>query len=260
MRLNGIDYLLWAAGFLAEIVLLVVLLARRRARSFPFFTAWISENIVTAIVLYIVSRHGSKHAYLLVYLWTGCLDLGLQLAVFFELASHVFRPVGKWAPDIRDTFVGLICGSTVIAVGVTLLTTPPSRTWLRGLIIRGNFSSSVLMSELFVGMVVLSTTARLPWKTHVARIAQGLGFYSLIGIVTEAGHSLFGLDHSAVVSTALSYVRMSSFVFCTGYWIVMLWREAPAPRPLPEAMRMQLLGLHRRLEWDLGKIRGWKRS
>jgi len=260
MSLNGIDYLFWAAGFLAEVLLLVVLIARHRVRSFPFFTAMISESIVTTVILYFLSRYGTKGAYAVGYFWTGFVDLTLQVLVFFELASHVFKPVGKWAPDIRDTFVGLICGSSVIAVSVTLLTTPPAKTWLQGLIIRGNFLSSVLMVELFVGMVVLSSTARLPWKTHVARIAQGMGAYSLVGIVTEAGHSLFGLDHSAAVATAFSYAGMSSFVFCLGYWIVMLWRDAPAPQPLPEKMRLQLAGLHRRIEWDLDKIRDWKKS
>ena len=260
MHLTGIDYLLWAAGFLLEAVLLVILLWRRRARSFPFFTAWIAETIVTEVILYIIYRYGTKQAYLVGYLWAGCIDLGLQLCVFYELASHVFRPVGRWAPDVRRSFAGIVGVSVIIAVGLTWLTTPPSRTWMRTLVIRGNFSSSVLMSELFVGMVVLSATVKLPWKTHVARISQGLGVYSVIGILTEAGHSLFGLDRAARMSTAFSYIRISSFLLCVGYWIVMLWREAPAPRPLPEEMRVQLVGLQRRVEWDLQKIRVWKRS
>lgn len=260
MHVTGIDYLLWAGGFLAEAVLLVVLLIRHRARSFPFFTSWVVEFIATTAILYFVYRHGSKHAYLVAYLWTGSVDLVFQLCVFYELASHVFRPVGKWAPDVRRSFAGIICVSVVIALGLTWLTTPPSRTWMRTLLIRGNFSSSVLMSELFVGMVVLSATVKLPWKTHVARISQGFGVYSVLGILTETGHSLYGLDRTVRISAAISYIRISSFLLCVGYWIVMLWRDAPAPRPLPEEMRRQLAGLQRVVAWDLQRVREWKRS
>jgi hypothetical protein len=259
MHLTGIDYLFWAAGFLADLILVVVLFVRHRAHHFPFFTLLVIETVVTTAVLFLVSRYGSKHGYLIGYLSTGCLDVALQLCVFYELASHVFRPVGKWASDVRLSFAGLVCGSVVVAWGLTWLTTPPARTWMRSLIIRGNFFSSVLMSELFVGMLVLSATVKLPWKTHVARISQGLGAYSVIGVLTEAGHSLFGLDGTARLPTAFSYVRISSYLLCVGYWIVMLWRDAPAPRPLPEPMRRQLAGLQRRVTWDLQRIRLWER-
>lgn len=258
MQLNGIDYFLWAASFLAEVALLVVLFVRHRARSFPFFTTYAAELVATTIILFLTYRYGSTHAYLVAYLSTGCVDLALQLCVLYELASHVFRPVGKWASDVRRSFIGIVCISVVIAVGLTWLTHPPARTWVRTLLIRGNFSSSILMSELFVGMVVLSATVKLPWKTHVARISQGLGVYSVVGIVTEAGHSLFGQDRAVLFSAVLSYLRISSFILCTGYWVVMLWRDAPASRPLPEEMQTQLLSLQRRVGWDVRRIREWK--
>ncbi len=66
----------------------------------------------------------------------------------------------------------------------------------------------------------LSGMAGLPWKTHVARIAQGLGFYSMVGILTEAGHNVFSRD-SATYQT-LSYLRMTTYLLSASYWIVML--------------------------------------
>jgi len=40
---------------------------------------------------------------------------------------------------------------------------------------------------------------------------------------------------------------------------VMLWREAPAPKELPEEMRRQLFTLQARVEYDLRKFRALKR-
>jgi hypothetical protein len=122
---------------------------------------------------------------------------------------------------------------------------------------RGNLFSSALQCELFVGMIAFSATASLPWKTHVARIAQGLGFYSLIGILTEAGHNV--LPRNTTLYETLTYLRMTTYLICASYWIVMLWLNAPAPQELPDETRRQLFTLQRQVEYDLRKLRALKR-
>jgi hypothetical protein len=260
LHLTGIDFLLWAAGFFGHIVLLAVLLVRDRARTFPIFTTLIVANVVKTLALYlIVHNHGSKHSYLVAYSSLAVLDLLLQLGVVYELASHVFRPLGKWTPEVRNSSIWIVGISAAIAICLTYLSnTPPSHTWLQGQLIRGNFFSAALISELFVGMIVLSLTVRLPWKTHVARISQGFGFYSIVCILIEAGHSYLGMDHDARISSTLSRIRMVAYLISVGYWIVMLWLDAPAPKELSEEMRLQLISLQRKLEYDLRKLRTWR--
>jgi hypothetical protein len=126
-------------------------------------------------------------------------------------------------------------------------------------IIKGTFFSSACMSELFVGMIVLAVKAGLPWKTHVARISQGLGVYSIIDVLIEAGHSYLGLERDSQAYTTLSQVRMTAYLLCLAYWIVMLWRSAPDPKRLPENMRGQLIRLQNMADSDLQMIRGRER-
>ncbi len=260
MHLTGIDLLFWAAGFFSHIALLVVLWTRHRAAIYPFFTTLITSNVIRSVALYFVAEDGSRHVYLVVYLSLAVLDMTLQFGILYEMASHVFRPLGKWAPDARIGFVWIVSVSIAIALALTWLSAlPPAHTWLRALLFRGNFFSAVLMTELFVGMIALSVTVRLPWKTHVARISQGLGFYSLICILIEAGHCYFGMVYDARISADLSYLRMTAYLISVGYWIVMLWLDAPAPRELPGEMRMQLFTLQRRVEYDLRRLRTWRR-
>ena len=117
---------------------------------------------------------------------------------------------------------------------------------------------AVLMSELFVGMLALSATVGLPWKTHVARIAQGLGAYSIVCVVTDAISSYFGNEPH--IFAVLASIRNTASIICEGYWIVMLWQEAPAPRELPESMLAQIYALQQQVEYDLARIRNWRRS
>lgn len=258
MHLTGFDLTLWAAGFIGHLLLLMVLLVRRRIAIFPLFTTLIATNLFRTIVLYFVFHYGTSAAYFYTFWSLAVLDTGLQFAVVYGMFSHIFRPSGEWSCDVKRNFVWLVCGSVAIASGLTLLASPPTNLWIQSLVIRGSFLSSVLMSELFVGMLSLSVMVGLPLKTHVARISAGLGVYSMVDIVVEAGHSYFAEGHGMLSYGALSHIRISVYSCCLMYWIVMLWRDAPPMRELPNGLKQHLFTLQKNLEYDLRKFRSGK--
>lgn len=257
MQLTGTDLHFWAAGLLIHSLLLLLLLMRRRAKTFPVFTTLIATNIINALVLYEIASHGTDHIYMIGYFAFATIDLVLQFAVTYELATHVFRPTGTWAPDVRTGFLLLVMGSIAVATFLAYLTAPAEKTWLGAVLDRGNIFTSALQCELFVGMIAFSTTARLPWRTHVARISQGLGFFSLIGLLTDAENSQ--VARNSALFQALTYIRMTTYLFCAVYWTVMVYLDAPEQKELPEEMRRQLFTLQARLEYDLRKLRALKR-
>jgi hypothetical protein len=258
--LTGLELLFWAAGLGAHLTLIGVLLIRRRFRVFPIFTAFIIANIVRTAVLVLVRFFGTKASYFYTFWSLGVPDAGLQLSVVYEMYFLTFRPLGVWARDLRSAFVWLVTVSIAVAAGLTWMATPHARLWMQVVVIKGNFFSSAWMSELFVGMVVLAVNAGLPWKTHVARISQGLGVYSIIDVLIEAGHSYFGVGRNTQTYTTLSQFRMSAYLFCVAYWIIMLWRNAPDPKRLPENLRGQLIHLLKMVDPDLQRIRTRRRS
>jgi len=255
VHLTGIDLLFWAASFLGHLILLSVLFFRRRAREFPIFTTLISANIARTIVLFLIEQHGTKANYFYTYWSLAVLDVTLQLGVVYEMTSLIFRPLGAWASDIKRSLVVWIAGSITLAAGLTWLASPPTRLWIQTAMIRGNFFSAALLSELFVGMIVLSVIAGLPWKTHVARISQGLGTYSIATVLIETGRTYFGLKRDTRTYDELSHARIAIYLVCVVYWIIMLWREAPPPRELSEHMRGQLSALQRQVERQLQSLR-----
>lgn len=255
MHLTGLDLLFWAAGFGAHLTLLGVLLIRGRFRTFPIFTAFILSNLGRTVALYFVEHHGNRTSYFYTFWSLGILDTVLQLAVVYEMYSRTFRPLGAWARDIRGTFAWIAAVTIAVAAGLTWMAAPHARLWMQVAVIKGNFFSSVAMSELFVGMIALSVKAGLPWKTHVARISQGLGAYSMIDLVIETGHSYFGVGRNTQIYALLSHFRMSAYLICVAYWIVMLWHNAPDQRKLPDSLRGQLIRLQNVVDSDLERIR-----
>lgn len=244
MHPTGLDFFFWALGFVEQCVLLAVLLYCRRAARFPVFATWIAFEVVQTIALYFTFRLGSQHTYFYTYWSFAFVDMTLQVAVAYELAGQVFRPLGPWAPDVKRIFAFLIAISLLIASALTWLAAPPARFLRSAIVIRGNFFSSVLMGELFVAMVALSVIMGLPWRTHVARLAQGFGVHSIFCIVTEGAHSYFGAGGASYAW--VSHARMALYCLCVAYWIVAIARKEPEPRKLPEQLRVELSGLQRR--------------
>jgi hypothetical protein len=59
------------------------------------------------------------------------------------------------------------------------------------------------------------------------------------------------LEHDGLTYTTLSHFRMTMYLFCLAYWIVMLWRNSPDSKRLPEDLRGQLIRLQNMLDSDL---------
>jgi hypothetical protein len=259
MHLSAFDRLLWATGFVGQGILLSVLFARGRAKSFHIFTTMVARTFIGTAILYFVFTYGSHRAYYDGYWISGTLDMLLQLGVVYEIARHVFAPLGQWAPDIRRSFIQLVGSSIVVDIVLTALASPAKRSAMETVIARGTFFSSMLMAELFVGLVALSATAGLPWRTHVARIAQGQGAYSFVGILFDITTSWMGWAHQANVIHTLTQVRIGGYLCVLTYWIGTLWQEAPESRALSDSVRGQIFQLNRQIEYDLGRIRGWRK-
>jgi hypothetical protein len=259
MHLSAIDRFLWATGFAEQIILLGVLFFRGRARAFPMFTALIAFSLFETFFGSIFYSFGSHRAYYYAYWSMGVIDMLLQAGLVYEIARHVFAPLNRWAPDVRKAFTTMVWASVLIAIAFATLASPVKVNVTQRIIARGTLFSSTLMTELFVGLVVLSATAGLPWRTHVARIAQGAGIYAFASVLYDVcGIWLkWGQDAHTIRSLSQGLIGVSLTTFA--YWIISLWQEAPEPGKMPESMRVRFIQLNRQLEYDLGRIRGWRK-
>lgn len=244
MHLTGLDLLFWAAGFAAHLILLLVLLIRKRVKTFPVFTLLVTLNVARTVALFLIQRYSTRSVYFYSFWSLAVIDVALQLGVIYEMASRIFRPEGHWAIDVRRGMLGWTVASIAVAAGFASLPTPPAKIWEQVVMIRGNLFSDALLSELFVGLIVLSAQSGLPWKTHVARITQGLGVYSLATLAIEMARTYFGLKAGTNVYDELTRLRMAIYLTCVTFWIVMLWRQAPTAREMSERMRREVSSLN----------------
>jgi hypothetical protein len=257
MPLSSFDQCMWAAGFLGHVLLLSVIFYKKRQVEFPVFTALIAFNVLRSCLLHIVlSRHSEM--YFTMYWSLAAVDGFLGFAILYESASIVFRPTGVWAQDIKGALWVILLLSVGVGVLLTWVVAPATRFGFQVPILRGKFLAATLMTELFVGIMALSARAGLAWRTHVARICQGLGFYSAFCVVTDTVLAYHGTQRDSALYQEFSHLRILFYLACLVFWIVALWLQAPEPRKMPEAVHQQLVVLQARLNADLGRLRAWR--
>jgi hypothetical protein len=245
MQLSVLARVLWAAGFCELLALTLVLLLRRRWRTFPFFTAYIAFQTIEIVALYGIHRWGSNHDYFWAY-WAGALlDLLLQLSVLFELAQAVLRPTGTWVRDARRMFLLLAIAGTVIAAVVSWGVNPTLPTTLDNWIEKGNLFASMLVAQLLFATSLASSRLGLAWRHHVMGIATGWMLWAAVSLFVEAAYSYFGPNWHGVI---LDDVRILAFQAATIYWMVIMWLPEPKERTLSPEMQSYLLELQQHLE------------
>jgi hypothetical protein len=251
MNFSFLDNVLWAAAFIANAALLLVLVRKERWREFHVFTSWIIFQVLQNFALFSIYRYGSALAYAIVY-WSGAvLDFALQIAVVFEIARIVLRPTGTWLRDARSRF--LLFGSlgALLAACVAFVVHPSAYGSLDAWEIRGNLFTSTCICELFLVMMMSANRLGLQWNNHVMGLGRGLTAWAMVSFCVDALQGLLGRSSFFNI---LDETRTIAWIGAVVYWFV-IFRKPQAERlPLSPAMQQYLIELHVRVQYDVDKV------
>jgi hypothetical protein len=248
------EFALQAAGFAGHVLLLFVLLLRRLAGRFPWFTAFVCFEVGRSLVLFPAEIHLIPVPYFAFYWALAVVDYFLSLAVIYEIAWSVFRPLGVWARDVRTKLSGWIGAGIAFAVWITYEASPPTRSAYQTLVIKGDFFIGIVMLELFTILMVISSDAGLVWRHHARNIADALAAYSIVIVVVDWAHNYYGSNPA--IYAWLSTARIIAYLMVLVYWIVTLWLPEPPRKCVTPEMRTKIFALRARLASDLSKVKG----
>jgi hypothetical protein len=253
MNLSTWDNALWAAGFIGHVALVLVLVIRKRVREFPVFTGYIGFQALTTILLFLVSRDGTRHGYFLVYWITGFTDYIFQIAVIFEVARDVLRPTGTWVRDARRAFLAWGLGGLMAAATLALQIGPPQSKVFDLWDVRVTVFTSLLTCGLFLSMSAAANRLGLQQRSYVFALGQGFFAWTFCSLLEEFGHAIFGWDREFVIFV---HVRMIVYLLVLVYWMVAFWLPEKARAPLSPEMKAYLVSLHEKVQYDLESVNG----
>ncbi len=215
---------LWAACFLGNAALFVVLFIRGRFRTVPWFTAWVGFNLIYTLVLFAAYRLGSKQAYTLLY-WGGAfLDLALQVSIVLEIARYVFRRGKTWVGGAKNLLLWSGFASGVAGVAMGLWMTPLASSRLDAWESRVDLGATVLICLLFTAVLVFSERFGVSWRSVVLREGYGVAGWSICSFVTDTLHAYW---RTAEHFTFLEQLRVVFYLVALFYWMVIFWLPEP---------------------------------
>ena len=212
------NHLIWAAGLLGHVLLLVVLFTRHRVARFPWFTLLIFFYLLRSVGLAATLHFSGHPAHRFAILILDSTDVLLQCAVLAELAWIALRPLGGIR---RFTLPLLLVGSAVLIV---MRLAPAGYTSLRMDLVLLHFLLSVLMVEWAVMLAFLLRPLRLSWRSHVSAITFGFGIYSA-ALLAGGGYFTIGREMSDYVF--FSFFRISVYLLILLWWAISLWLPEP---------------------------------
>lgn len=233
---------LWTLTFAAQLVLLVVLLGRDRARRFPWFTIGIIMMALRLLASRMLFGRMPSITLSEIFVVMAAASAAVGFLVVLEMARRAFASVrrGRW----------LLCALAVLAVGGGALAAwgpwPAWKTLTADSLLADmrlmqmaaqklDMLVDMLTIELGLLVVLLGRRCGAGWQTHVYRIVIGLstasiaqlgaqGFWQHIA-KTAVPHSQAEYDHILGMRDKLFNVNGAIYVAVVIWWIVALWMD-----------------------------------
>jgi hypothetical protein len=241
-----VDHILWTLTFAAQLVLLVVLLGRNRARRFPWFTAGVAlfafrlmaDVLLSGRIANILSKQISGSL--------SDLSVIVSLLVLVEVARRAF--VGLQ----RSLWIVNAVGLVVLCCGIMALWGPwPAWKMLMDsstlgvlrlmqfLAQKGEMMVSLLSIGLGILVALFGRRYRAGWRTHTQQIVIGL---SAIGVaflvIQQALQSILRsvrpdwprpeVDRIVALIGNLANANQAVYLVALLWWIAWLWLDEPA--------------------------------
>ena len=220
MGLTKLEATLWILGFVGHAVLLFILVARGRWRSYPVFTSLAAYQLATSILLCVVFQRGTHHAYFVSYWLCAVGDYGLQIALVLEIAGTVCRRNGMWVRTARKKlWIGAAAG-VAIATCLCLMVAPPSTSGFDLWDLRASLFSSLLTCELVLSVSITANRLWLQRRNHVMALGQGLALWASVAVLGDVLKVATGWRHDFVI---FDQIRMFVYLADLAFWSFAFW-------------------------------------
>jgi hypothetical protein len=237
--------ILWTLTFAAELVLLVVLLGRDRARRYPWFTLKIALLALLLLISRLIVNRMAAVAVGIVFLTLSCIATLVSWIVVAEVARRGFAGASR-----RSWLIAAIAALVIAGVALWLWGPWPAWKTLTGasrlVAIRcmqmfadkGSMLANVLEVELAVLLALFGRRYQGGWRSHPHMIAIGLSAAALSQIAVRVIWR--SLTSHAVIRSQAEYLRIVTlreriyhandvvYLCALVWWIAWLWLDEPA--------------------------------
>jgi hypothetical protein len=239
-QIAAIERIIWTLTFAAELVLLVVMVGRDRARRYPWFTAGIVLFALRMMAEVLLSGRMAKLPLQEILITLGDLSAIMGLLVVVEMARRAFAGAQRSIWIVNSAGLLLLAGGLLSVMG-------PWPAWknlaldsLLGKLLlmqlaaqKGELLVALLTVGLGVLVVLFGRHYKAGWRSHTQSIVIGLfalavSLLALEVVVIRTFH-FTQAESASVMRLRLSFAFAHDLVFLAAlvWWIMWLWLDEP---------------------------------
>jgi len=215
----------WLAGIIGHVTLLLILIARRRYRVFPWFTVSIAWALGQSEYLFLIHQLGVKYYPLYFYSYWALelMDALIRIIVIWELLESVSKDIQDHRSySVRDLgfgFVAFLVCCIIFAWHVVHGGHPSYRSVMQ---------ASIAADTLTVGVCLLSlrwsVRYGLRFRSHAMTIALGMAGFVLSKMLVHWVVTTHSVSHWSVLERGLKPL----YLICLIGWCIFLYLNEPA--------------------------------
>lgn len=239
-----LDTALQFAGFIAEAVIIGLVLFRRIYKILPLFSFYLVWSFISDLGGYLLIRR-FPDAGLHIYLASVIADSIFMFSVLIEVSMSVFRPIRSWLPRWAIWAVTALVAFCGIAVWHFIR--------FRGFeslpgeyqnLVHLQMTLSAVRILFFLVLACFSQLLSIGWRDREFQIASGFGFYAIISLSVALLHVNQGykadLNHQYHL---IDLAGVASYVCTLFYWVFCFAQDVPQRREFTPQMQNFLLAV-----------------
>lgn len=232
-------------GFVAEAVIIGLLLYRRIYKTLPLFSSYLIWSLINDLGGFLLIRRFPGSGFN-VYLSSTIIDAIFVLCVLVEVSMSVLKPVQTWLPRWAILAVTLLIALSGLAIWHFIKFPGFERLQAEHqyqIIAHLQLTVSAVRVLFFLVLASLSQLLCIGWRDREFQIATGFGFYSITSLSVALLHMNLGAGTPELnrqyhlLDTAVGV----SFLLSILYWIVCFALKVPERREFTPQMQNFLL-------------------
>jgi hypothetical protein len=240
-----LDTILFFVGFVAESVVVALLLRRRAYRTLPLFFTYLVWSVVSDAGLFYMA-HRFPNSDLNIYLAQAVVDSIFMFGVLIELSMSVLRPVRASLP--RGAMVAVAFGILFVGTLIWPFAESPGSEQLlfvTRMVMHLQLTFHGLKVLFFIAVAMCSQLLAIGWRDRELQIATGFGFYSLAGLSASLFHRSQAVGNPTLGQQyhVVDLMVTATYICSMIYWCVCFLQEVPERREFSPQMQNFLLAV-----------------
>jgi hypothetical protein len=250
----SVRQILWTLNFAAQLVLLVVLLGRDRARRYPWFTAGAGLLALRLLAEELLATRIAPLFYQEILLVLSDVAVVIGLLVLVELARRAFAGAKSSMWIVNTIGMLLVAGGVIATLGgwpelknLTWNSTLGKLQLMQLAALKGDMLISLLAVQLGLLVALFGRSFKAGWRSHTQQILIGISTIAITSVTMQiavqsilksarahppsAGesHRIIGLIDKLASADRVIYIAVLL------WWIYWLWLNEPGTPAAPTA-------------------------